>query len=301
MAQEAFHLFPQLPTELRLAIWRLCLPRRVLELDHGSDESGSSDVEMWHAYFSAGTVVATLKNARPPVLSGINREARSVVFETWQQLPAPPAGADWTIHGLLQGQWIDPHNVAHTHVAYLCDDWTDSSPEIQQLQYLLWAAEWARPSQASISLDVLICLRSAYDYDSGLEDVIQLLRRRREWTLVLQGPINIHCDSLSAATVDLFGLLGDAPVQIVYLDEKARLDQFLALAGRPGFRLSYIATEEAIEVQLAVRDFMCSDIFGDSDLSDNERIEMAPDAPNFRPALMFRLCTRCECSSQISA
>jgi hypothetical protein len=33
MAENYFHLFPRLPTELRLEIWRLCLPRRVWELD----------------------------------------------------------------------------------------------------------------------------------------------------------------------------------------------------------------------------------------------------------------------------
>lgn len=28
-----FHLFPQLPVELRLAIWRKCLPHRASEID----------------------------------------------------------------------------------------------------------------------------------------------------------------------------------------------------------------------------------------------------------------------------
>ncbi|KAJ5167274.1 uncharacterized protein N7482_006055 [Penicillium canariense] len=35
---QEFHFFSQLPTELRLAIWRICLPNRVVEIDYPWDE-----------------------------------------------------------------------------------------------------------------------------------------------------------------------------------------------------------------------------------------------------------------------
>lgn len=89
-----FHLFPRLPTELRLAIWRLCLPRRVVELDYQRD-----DLFFGSPPPCAKNMAVTDANTRIPALSLVNREARRIALENWQSLPEiqsdSPAVADW--------------------------------------------------------------------------------------------------------------------------------------------------------------------------------------------------------------
>jgi hypothetical protein len=74
-----FPLFPRLPTELQRAIWRECLPWRVIELDvatpgfvYDVDEAAEAPCVSWHT---------AIVNASPPVIARFCRESRSVAFE----------------------------------------------------------------------------------------------------------------------------------------------------------------------------------------------------------------------------
>ncbi|KAK7953517.1 hypothetical protein PG996_014410 [Apiospora saccharicola] len=78
MSASNFTKFPELPTEIRLEIWSLCLPGcRVVEVD----------IPRWDRYFSRTVPAAgrleptTLQSNRFPVISRVCRESREVVYK----------------------------------------------------------------------------------------------------------------------------------------------------------------------------------------------------------------------------
>jgi len=72
--QVTFHPFPRLPLELRQAIWKLCVPHRVIDLD-----------EKYQNYYELSPRCtgwqSHLKNARPPRLSRVCQESRAVCMQ----------------------------------------------------------------------------------------------------------------------------------------------------------------------------------------------------------------------------
>jgi len=66
----SFHRFPKLPPELRLHIWRFCLPRRLVELEPGCTSPNSGRR-------TRGKRV----QSRPPAISAVCFEARLVALE----------------------------------------------------------------------------------------------------------------------------------------------------------------------------------------------------------------------------
>lgn len=108
-ADKFFHLFPDLPTELHLAIWRECLSRRVVELDMPIREC-ALEAEFDDEDLPICNIEHTTKaNSVPPLISRVCREARSVVFEKGWPFPDP---GPWNKTTMLitsrAGQWFDP-------------------------------------------------------------------------------------------------------------------------------------------------------------------------------------------------
>src|SRR5277367_3810584 len=67
-----FTLFPQLPLDLRRAVWQQCLPHRVMELDAPSQAKVETYCELYRT---------SALNMRPPVITRVCRESRDVAFE----------------------------------------------------------------------------------------------------------------------------------------------------------------------------------------------------------------------------
>ena len=136
------------------------------------------------------------------------------------------------------------------------------------------------------------------------EELGDLLRRRKSCTVMVQEPVFVHGDFHRVAQSGLFGLLGDASVQIVHLDEEARLNSFVELGREEGIKLSAnpfenrrkdglqeLKGEEGIKLRFKP--------FGDwlkdrlQELGDTITAVFGPDdrdAPHFVPAVMFRYC-----------
>lgn len=109
----------------------------------------------------------------------------------------------------------------------------------------------------------------------GLAD---LMRTRKSWTVVILPPVVIHTTP-GADLEGLFGLLGDALVQLVYADDVKRMKEFLGLGEREdivisaGFgRQDLVTAEEELEIAVET-------VFGERE-----------EAPVMRPAVMFQLC-----------
>lgn len=74
--EEAFHLFPNLPPELRDKIWRLCFPRRVHEMNVSSPE------KVYGAKIPCAHTRTTKMNSAPPLIYHVCRDARAITLET---------------------------------------------------------------------------------------------------------------------------------------------------------------------------------------------------------------------------
>ncbi|OIW26888.1 hypothetical protein CONLIGDRAFT_707442 [Coniochaeta ligniaria NRRL 30616] len=299
----AFHLFPRLPTELRIEIWRLCLPRRVLELDYQRD-----DLLLGPKPPCAKNAALTDSNTRiPPALSRVNREARGVALESWQPLPEPPSDspdlAEWASEIIYGGAWltqsprVDRHRaqVVHLNWAPTQDVDADWPAQGDPLRYAMWVAD--QMPETEISIDASLLEEFQYRPNSEMhpwtrEEFGDLVRRRNAFTVVVLDPLFIHGDFHKAARTGLFGLLGDAPVQIVHVDEHARLNRFVELGGNEGMRLSHDPFEDRLKDRLQALSDRLKDRL--QELRDTLTAVFGPDdndvAPRFVPAVMFRYC-----------
>lgn len=87
MLDDTFRLFPQLPIELRVEIWRLCLLHRVSEMDYPVDFMiyGSADPD--DGEYACSLRSTSIDNTRPPLLTRVCRESRRIAFESGNFLP----------------------------------------------------------------------------------------------------------------------------------------------------------------------------------------------------------------------
>jgi hypothetical protein len=104
-------------------------------------------------------------------------------------------------------------------------------------------------------------------------------------------PVVVHIDANIGAS--LFRLLGDARVQLVDVEDKARIKQFIDLAELPGVTVSSdlaSLTGETGSIALAVQDIRhaVAAIFGSEEA-----------APAMQWLIMFRLCTSSHCLSSV--
>lgn len=275
-----FHFFPQLPTELRLAIWRECLSPRVVELDNSWDEGAYPDLKFPPCTLRRTTGI----NRCPPAISRVCRESRQVALETYhiRDRGSPPEHAKWSSNLELGNLWIDPSRdsvhlnwMPHFEPSY----WSDGSA----LDYLAWNAVQAQGG--SFMLDYL---EDTFDGDVHMEDRIGALQQLRHGGVVMR-IIVVHTAIENAARTGLFGFLGDAPIQLVDVSDESRLAAFYDLAmkceseakgfitRRQDFRRD---SPESIEKTLKDR------------LADTFGAEAAQTLPAMRPVIMFRFCPR---------
>lgn len=294
-----FSIFPQLPTELRLAIWRLCLPHRVLELDYPIDNSVFSPGALPWWYRTNHKI--TKHNTRVPVIARVCRESRQVVFETWSMLARPEQGypAYWSERWTVDPDpWFDRVRTEIVHLGW----WEGRDPESpydgDPVRYLLWAAAQTKHGRVSVPAGFLMENVGLPDGvpDSGdkiwkRDDLAELMRQRPEWNLTTDEYVVVNADRATAAALDLFGLLVDSRVQMVDIDDEALMDRFLALDEVPGVTLTLNADEfglplDPTEFKEGVRGYKTwvsaavSAIFGSEE-----------NAPMFRVVVMFRLCS----------
>lgn len=253
MSNDAFHYFSKLPLELRRMIWMHCLPHRIAEEDTPDcffDGYQSKHV-CWHLRM-------TLQNAQLPAIAYINSESRQVEFEQGRLLE--PADVR-----TMESLWVQPHrNVLHlnwSRVTYSL--WgVDSEAPGWVYEFILQAKDLGmRPSIAADLIHVfslkavLDCDGDAdalgthnyfhfgtsdiakinYHYREGVDDVREIVdilpwaKGQRSRLDIAMAGVSLHITREVALRSGLFGLLGDAPVQMVDVDDDARLREFQAL------------------------------------------------------------------------
>ncbi|BCS30627.1 2EXR domain-containing protein [Aspergillus puulaauensis] len=284
-SENTFHLFPRLPTELRLAIWRLCLPhRRVMELDVQSDDL------IWEECPCSKNWQISWTNRAPPLITLVCHESRAVAFETGrpQQLPDPTnPDTEAFSNYQIDGPWLD---TVRDSVHLNWEPWVDIEWQSYDLgdpvRCVMATAARSRAGKASIMLGLLQVFQHRARPEepdpqfrwtrSGLAD---LMRARASWDVVILEPVIIHADAGAAAGP--FGLLADARVQLVDADDGERINTFMALEKMPGVTIgSGFGQEELATGKQELGDAVKA-VFGSEDKT-----------PELRPVVMFRLCTR---------
>lgn len=209
---QEFHFFSQLPTELRLAIWRICLHNRVDEIDYPWDEGVNFYPNLPPCKLQQTTDI----NRRAPVISRVCHESRMVAFETgyYRDEGWPPQEAPWHSNLLVERTWLDPCrdiillNWTPTYSAGYCGQGS-------ALDSLAWNAAKARGG--SFMFDYL---ESTRDGEVDLRERIGALQKLQHVVMHL---IVVHTTFETAAKTGLFGLLGDACIQLVDVSDEARL------------------------------------------------------------------------------
>ncbi|KAL4762038.1 2EXR domain-containing protein, partial [Aspergillus foveolatus] len=284
-----FHLFPKLPIEIRLMIWRECLPNRVMELDHQQDELLWDEDDDPPCMFN--WKISRTNNA-PPLITLICRESRAVAFESGSRQPSPDpriAGMkdilDFSKY-MLPRPWLDKKRDA-VHVNW--EPWADIEWETYDwgdpIRCIMWHAARTKPQQASIMISLLKVFQNLGDNPTNphhfrwtRSELADLMRTWPCWRVVVLPPMIIHTNVETAA--GFFGLLSDARLQLVAADDEAGIDRFLALGGRTDATVTPEFREQLLVAKKELRDAVKA-VF-----------ESEERTPIMQPFVMFRLCTR---------
>jgi hypothetical protein len=266
-------------------IWQYCLPYRVYETDypvyerayHLRNDSCPAPCRLYQT---------TKLNGRPPLISRICREARAVVNESGncdtECDPERPLEAQWASGTDNSEAWFDAARDT-PHLNWTPQYEVDYSFSGNSLQAMVWDA-----LRTSVIPSLMLEHFGTSFY--GLDPPMAAYKQLSSWLIVMRVVV-IHSDFASAAATGLFGLLGDAPVQIVPASEEARVNKFYNLAEerergqsvavvQDFTRRTYVELKQELRCVLVKR-------FDSEDL-----------VALMRPVIMFRLCSEM-CNSGI--
>jgi hypothetical protein len=286
-SEQTFRLFSQLPAEIRLKIWRDCLPCRVLELDVPINEF-MFDMDRFALPCPSNQAITRI-NAQPPLIARVCHEARAVAFETGGFLPIPDREKDndviFSWHCEAEPHWwLDRAYTDSIHLGWEPNNeigYFDSSGD--PLCFLMWMAAQTK-KQHSVRCSIRLPLLFSFQYYPDMPgekwtnaELAAVLRQRPEWTVIIVDPVVVHASATTAAGWGLFGLLGDARVRIVDADDNMQIDKFLVMCQDvPRSNFSEVMASAKQDLREAI-----IAICGSEDT-----------APTMRPAIMFRLCTK---------
>ncbi|GAM42379.1 hypothetical protein TCE0_044r16299 [Talaromyces pinophilus] len=245
MANDTFHYFPQLPLELRRMIWEHCLPRRVAQVDPCDAFFDGRKPEQVCAVRSV-----TIENTRQPVIAFVNHESRQVALEQGRWLREKEETNAACV--LLPSFWIQRRrDVLHLN-------WTpERSDNSYRFKYedgeswlfmFLYRADELR-MERSIVADAIHPFNLHALLDSADDEVVSespfikyeswksvalpdMAWYTLEWSGyqlnvdVVMAAISLHITRESAVRSGLFGLLGDAPIQLIGVGDEIRLREY---------------------------------------------------------------------------
>lgn len=275
-----FHLFDQLPTELRLAVWRECLPHRVVEIDYAWDEGAYLVVLPTPCKLRKTTKI----NQRPPIISLVCRESRLVAFAASHCLimdSEPHLESRWSSDTWLKKLRINPSRDS-IHL-----NWTPCyEPQYQQsgsaLDYLAWNAVSLK-GRGSFMFDYL---DNVFDGEAPIEDRIGALQRLKKGAVVMRIVV-VHTTFEEAMKTGLFGLLGDAPIQLVDISDEVRVGALMDFAEKCESEIK----GSIIKKQDFHRDSVESvKVILKEKLVEAFSAEGAQTLSHLYPAIMFRFC-----------
>jgi len=288
MSEKSFHLFSRLPAELRLEIWRLCLPHRVWESDFPTDQGHYYKPNADGTYHCSLRWTAKL-NGLPPVITRVCQESRYVAqesggivtYEFYDDLPCEAHFVSSTTGGMADDFWVDPKRDS-VHL-----NWTLTYEAVYQnnagspLACLAWESRQVvgRPSFMG---DWFRCCYHE-------REIIDVFEQVPSWWVIMRLVV-VHASFRHAAQSGLFGLLGDASVQIVSVSDEEKINALYNFADECDPQASSVEGSQRLSSEALKQE-----------LKANIIREMRSDklVSRMYPAIMFRLCiSRCNGSSK---
>nr|OQO24050.1 hypothetical protein B0A51_05020 [Rachicladosporium sp. CCFEE 5018] len=298
--------FARLPLELREQIWRYCLPHRICEIDvpeaafvFGVEEETPAPCELYQT---------TNDNGLPPVIWSVCREARRIAQETGQVANFAvrrPVDARWSSTTAVGSHWEDterdsPH--MNWNVIYSASFQSHGLP----LRALAWDAlhlsgrasltyqflsSCPRPYPGEInplyaeppslmSVDEQTEYRQA-ERRAKLADT-RALRHLQDWRVIMRTVV-VHQNLRTAAATGSFGLLGDAPVQILDAADTEHVEALLDVAKACEHNFNVTVRQDFQSVDVAAAEVAIKHVLLELGYGDM--------ITKVRPAIMFRLCT----------
>lgn len=210
-----FPQFPNLPPEIRLLIWRECLPFRVFEID-------TRPRREWLLPTPRKLPPCTFrwsheKNYSPPVIAQVCRESRAVALESRsneeRMLHEPPS------------RWFSPRlSIAFMHgKPVFSDDWEQAISRVPDLH---WYAD--RCGAAGFDASVMHEFDNEEGYAACRNGFLDAIAERKDYPVCVETVV-IHASVEAARNSGLFGLLGDAPLQLVDATDARKIARFQAL------------------------------------------------------------------------
>jgi hypothetical protein len=237
MNNDSFHYFSKLPPELRRLIWKHCLPHRIAEEDVPYFLlDGNEGNQACHAQ------QVMLENAQPPAIAFVNSESRQVALEQGRRLEPQETTS-------LESIWVQPRrDILHLNWAQLLyNTWGNAGDPDSPIAMFLWRAEdlGMQPSvvaavihpsnfeglldgsdDAIASDDPCLLYHDTKNKDAA---AIAYCAGSQSCLHVTMAAVSLHVTRKVALQSGLFGLWGDAPVQMVDVGDEARLREFQGL------------------------------------------------------------------------
>ncbi|KAL7906960.1 hypothetical protein GGI35DRAFT_457356 [Trichoderma velutinum] len=232
-----FSQFTLLPPEIRLQIWFYCLPHRIVQRD---DPFCLGDI---HREQRCWSIRPTRQNAAPPLIASVCRESRGVVRK-WGKMVSQDY---WFNLGPI---WIQPRLDVYNlncnsmscwegHDIHIVKEFLDEGFNRLDMIPLSLGAEYFFPFSLEPPhelddfpdyphLEIYERRRNKPSLDDSYNEFAAF--SERPYTRVSQSAILaficIHATKRQAADSGLFGLLLDAPVQLVDFNDEERLRAF---------------------------------------------------------------------------
>ncbi|KAI0378898.1 hypothetical protein F5Y04DRAFT_283269 [Hypomontagnella monticulosa] len=195
--EPSFGYFRLLPLELRLEIWRYCLPSRVMEV-HAACYGASLDGEIFDDYQEEG---GTLVRAKPPLVSRVCRESRSVALEHGGLEPIGPSLTNVWFDKSTDSLSFNPYHLRMflTH-NIIYDDHIELPPTIQKL---------LSDSTIPFCTDGSFVRSLANGNNAMMEWMVEHALWRTECTVVINR-LSLHMGYQDACDSGLFGLFAES-------------------------------------------------------------------------------------------
>jgi hypothetical protein len=199
----------------------------------------------------------------------------------------PPYISDWEEHIATGVTWEDATRTSSTHLNWQggCDDEYGIGSDGYEgpLEYL---HRCANRINSPASFTAVYLSGEFRGYGGFWPELVDVLNLRSRWDVIMD-IIVIHAPTAgTVAASGLFGLLGDAPVQIVAVSEFDKLYALYDFADKCEFgsvrkRAQHIFRRSAIEWRLKLREMV----------AENGEHHDAKLSSKLCPAIMFRWCT----------
>ncbi|KAI0545821.1 hypothetical protein F4679DRAFT_599217 [Xylaria curta] len=221
-----FHYFPLLPTELRLEIWRYCLPSRIVEVHNAPYQGPLPGQSLKHYKRQLAPSLPCLPLA-PPIISRVCQESRYFVLSHGGLRPIGLKHTRVWFDKRTDTISIDPDHLSLFTLyeeGFICEEEVISSV----LQSCL--SDLTIPLAIGSHLVECACelLFLSRFHQSGKQDIAQWamerISQRTECTVVLE-KVLLHLDYSDACACGLWGLLGESNPAHVDVQDPAQIQK----------------------------------------------------------------------------